>query len=145
MMALLPSPLQMFVLLRQPAKNLILMRLWKVVQGFSFWKMEPCSHPKWGFGKKKPQTLNPLHNLWCVSVPGSLYLHYLFPASSLQQDCDTPREILASEGAFMPHHCHLKRGCLLSSGEQFSCITLPVPASKWVFIPRKSCCWCFCW
>lgn len=43
-----------------------------------------------GFWEKKPQTLNPLHNLWCVSVPGSLYWHCLSPKISLQQGW-TPR------------------------------------------------------
>lgn len=43
-----------------------------------------------GFLGKKPQILNHLHNLWCVSVQCSLYLHNLFPKSSLQQDWNSP-------------------------------------------------------
>lgn len=103
MMALLPSPLQMFVLLRQPAKNLILMRLWKVVQGFSFWKMEPCSHPKWGFGKKKPKPWTP-----CTICGVFLCLAaFICITFSQQAPC---RRTVTPPGGFWPQRvrlCHI--------------------------------------
>lgn len=107
--------------------------LW-TVQHFSSWKTEPCSHPKWGFGGK-PQTLNPLHNLWCVSVPGSLYWHCLSPKISLQQGW-TPRG-----ASVVPHLC-----CSQSLPMVLRrAVLLQIPASKCISILRKSCCWCFCW
>lgn len=125
------------------------MGLCKILQVFSFCKTKCPLIPKWFFGEKNKQEnkKQQTHKLLCVSMTNIFHLHYLFTVCFLQQNHNDPQGnvsfILSRESTFMPYHCYFKRGCLLSSGEQFSCITLPVAASRCIFILRKSCCWCF--
>lgn len=114
----------------------------EVVWDFILCEMEPCSHPKWGFWEKPQNPEPPAQSLVCFCAKQPVFA-FSFPrklsAAGLEHPPGRAPLILPSEGSFMPHHCYLRRGSLLSSGEQFSCITLAVAASKWIFILRKSC------
>lgn len=116
MRALLPSPLQMFVLLRQPAKNLILMGLCEQCSTSAPGKQNPALIPNGVLGEKpKPWTPCTISGVFlCLAA----FIGIVFPQKSPCSRAGHPGE---------PQWCHIcaaHRACPWSSGEQFCCKSL---------------------